>query len=95
MLNLDITRLAAVWEKAPLKINPAQCLPLCSPKSGCRLCVRKMDVPSLSFRACVYIAEDYAEGFDYSFDRMVDISIRYDVVFYYILSVGTNLHVEA
>ncbi|MBI5875349.1 MAG: 4Fe-4S dicluster domain-containing protein [Deltaproteobacteria bacterium] len=39
MLDIDITKLMAVWGKAPLKINPCQCLPLRSPKSGCRLCV--------------------------------------------------------
>lgn len=39
MLNLDIAKLMAEWGKAPLKINPCQCLPLRSPKSGCRLCV--------------------------------------------------------
>lgn len=39
MINLDITKLAAFWGKAPLEIKPSQCLPLRSPKSTCRLCV--------------------------------------------------------
>lgn len=39
MLNFDITKLMTVWGNATLKINPCQCLPLRSPKSGCRLCV--------------------------------------------------------
>ena len=44
MLGLDVTRLVAIWGRAPLKITPTLCLPIRYQKSDCRICVEKCPV---------------------------------------------------
>lgn len=63
MLDIDITKLAAVWGKAPLKINTCQCLPLRSPKSICRLCVEHCPVAAIELKQdSIKIADNRCTG---------------------------------
>ncbi|MBI3399629.1 MAG: 4Fe-4S binding protein [Deltaproteobacteria bacterium] len=63
MINLDITELMAVWGKAPLKINPHQCLPLRSPKSGCRLCVENCPTKAIKLKEnSIKVIDDQCTG---------------------------------
>ena len=64
MLNLNnITKLMVVWGKAPLKINPTQCLPLRYPKSGCKLCVDNCPAMAIEIKqAHIGVIDDQCTG---------------------------------
>lgn len=63
MLNLDITKLAAAWGKAPLKAGPYQCLPLRSPKSKCRLCVENCPANAIEIKQdSIKVADERCTG---------------------------------
>ncbi|MBI3753212.1 MAG: 4Fe-4S binding protein [Deltaproteobacteria bacterium] len=64
MLNIiDITKLMAVWGKAPLKIYPHQCLPLRSPKSHCRVCVEQCPAGAIKItQDSIKAADDRCTG---------------------------------
>lgn len=64
MLNLNnITKLMAVWGKAPLKINPTQCLPLRYPKSVCKLCVDNCPAMAIEIKqAHIGVIDDQCTG---------------------------------
>ena len=47
MLGLDVTRLVAIWGRAPLKITPTLCLPIRYQKSDCRICVQNCPVKAV------------------------------------------------
>ena len=63
MLNLDISKVIAVWGKAPLKVNPYQCLPLRYPKSSCRLCVENCPTTAIEIKEdSISVIDDKCTG---------------------------------